>query len=105
MFGQEKVTKKKAAPEPPKTPALLAEAVARPTAHPCAAAGFALPARTALTRGLIRLRLRCSAAATGPNVKSNTVHRKAGYSLCRAVTHRSKSHAAQFAMLIAPYAG
>ena len=30
---------------------------------------------------------------------------KAGYSLCRAVTHRSKSHAAQFAMLIAPYAG
>ena len=79
LLAQEKVTKEKGNPEPPTPPALLAEAGARPTAHPCAAAGFALPARTALTRGLIRLRLRCSAAATGPNVKSNTGHRKAGH--------------------------
>jgi hypothetical protein len=70
LFGQEKVTKKKAAPEPPKPPALLAEAGARMTAPPCAACGFALPAQTAQTRGLIRLRLRCSAAATGPDVKT-----------------------------------
>jgi hypothetical protein len=48
LFGQEKVTKKKAAPEPPKAPALLAEAGACQTAHPCAAGRFALPARTVL---------------------------------------------------------
>jgi hypothetical protein len=71
LLVQRKVTQRKHAPEPPKPPALLAEGGARPTAHPCAAVGFALPARTALTRGLIRLRLRCSAAATGPDIKSN----------------------------------
>jgi hypothetical protein len=71
LLVQRKVTQRKHAPEPPKPPALLAEAGACQTAHPCAAGRFALPARTALTRGLIRLRLRCSAAATGPNVKSN----------------------------------
>jgi len=71
LLVQRKVTQRKHAPKPPKAPALLAEAGARQTAHPCAAGEFALPARTALTRGLIRLRLRCSAAATGPNVKGN----------------------------------
>jgi hypothetical protein len=71
LLAQEKVTKEKGNPKPPKAPALLAEGGARQTAHPCAAGEFALPARTALTRGYSRLRLRCSAAATGPNVKGN----------------------------------
>jgi hypothetical protein len=71
LLVQRKVTQRKHAPEPPTPPALLAEGGACQTAHPCAAGRFALPARTALTRGLIRLRLRCSAAATGPDVKSN----------------------------------
>jgi hypothetical protein len=44
-------------------PALLAEGGARLTAHPCAAGACTLPART--LSGLFRLRLRCSAAATG----------------------------------------
>jgi hypothetical protein len=79
--AKRKVPKREGRPEPPKTPALLAEAGARPTAHPCAAVGFALPARTALARGLIRLRLRCSAAATGPDVKTETQHRQGNKSV------------------------
>jgi hypothetical protein len=48
LLVQRKVTQRKHAPKPPKTPALLAEGGARQTAHPCAAGEFALPARTAL---------------------------------------------------------
>ena len=48
MLAQEKVTKEKGNPEPPKPPALLAEGGACQTAHPCAAGRFALLARTAL---------------------------------------------------------
>jgi len=68
LLVQRRVTRRKHAPEPPTTPALLTEGGARPTAHPCAAGSLAPPARTALTRGSSRLRLRCSAAATGPDV-------------------------------------
>ena len=95
-----------------KTPALLTEAGARQTARPCADWRVRAPGANRATRGYSRLRLRYSAAATGPNVKSNTGHRKPGYSLRRvgearsAVTRRStETHSAQFAMLIAPYAG
>ena len=89
MLVQRKGTQRKHTPEPPTPPALLAEAGARMTAHPCAACGFALPAQTALTRGLVRLRLRCSATATGPNVNSNTGYRKPRYSLRRVGKARS----------------
>ena len=69
------------------------------------------PAQTP-ARDTSRPRLRCSAAATGPNVKCNSSHRKARYSLRRAgqahsaVTRRSTEiHPAQFTSFIAPYAG
>ena len=51
LLVQEKVTKEKDTPKPPKPPALLAEDGACQTAHPCAAGRFALPARTRATRG------------------------------------------------------
>jgi hypothetical protein len=65
LLVQEKVGKEKDPPEPPTSPALLAEGGACLTAHPCAAGTCALPARTRVPRAFLRLRLRCSAAATG----------------------------------------
>ena len=72
LLVQRRVTRRKHAPEPPTPPALLAESGARPTGPPAPRSGSRIPARTALSRGLIRLRLRCSAAATGPNTNTNT---------------------------------
>ncbi len=71
LLVQRKVTQRKHTPEPPKTPALLAEAGAHPTGPPAPTCGFAHPCANRAARGYSRLRLRCSAAATGPNVKGN----------------------------------
>ena len=78
LLVQRKVTQRKHAPEPPKPPALLAPAGREPNS-PSAnnAPGSDTGSRTP------RPRLRCSAAATGLDVKSNTSNRKAKYSLRR----------------------
>jgi hypothetical protein len=65
LLAQEKVTKEKDTPEPPKIPALLAPAGRSPSAE--RRASGSTPARD-----LPRPWLRCSAAATGPNVKTGS---------------------------------
>jgi len=78
LSGQEKVTKKKAAPEPPKSTCASRRSRGLPDGTSLCRWQVRAPCANRAARGLIRLRLRCSAAATGPNVNSDTIHRKAG---------------------------
>ena len=75
LLVQRKVTQRKHPPEPPKTPALLAEAGARPTGPSWPRGRVRASLREpALRAGLIRLRLRCSAAATGTRRQNQHQH-------------------------------